>query len=183
MMASNTYNIGAEIIERLINVQHPLIMVDKITEYNSQKGLLKSKKYISANEPVFSGHFPGFKLWPGIHTIEGLRQSALLFLAMQKMENNDLLRGIVQLQLQLTLVSHADQTLSESTLEYLSLLKPTSQNTFETRMKLVTPVFAACIIDYEIIQDQENINSFIAKAFVNQKIIAEGRIRVINENL
>jgi 3-hydroxyacyl-[acyl-carrier-protein] dehydratase len=182
MIASSEYNIGAEIIEDMINVQHPLIMVDKITAYNSQIGFLRSKKYISANEPVFTGHFPGFKLWPGILTIEGLRQSALLYLAMQKIETKDLLAGIVQLQLQMTLVPHADKTLSENTLNYLKQMRSTVQNTFDMRIKLVAPVFSACVIDYEINQDQENKDSFFAKAIVNQRIVAEGKIKLINEN-
>lgn len=182
MMALNKYNIRAEIIEQLIGVQHPLIMVDKITEYNSQMGFLRSKKYISANEPVFTGHFPGFKLWPGILTIEGLRQSALLYLAMQKIESKDLLTSILQLQLQMTLASHADKALSESTLNYMKQLRSTVQNTFDIRIKLVAPIFSACVIDYQINQDQQNKGSFFVKATVNQRIVAEGKIKLIKEN-
>jgi 3-hydroxymyristoyl/3-hydroxydecanoyl-(acyl carrier protein) dehydratase len=106
----------------MINVQYPLIMIDIITEYNSQIGFLRSKKYISANEPVFFGHFPSFKLWPGLQTIEGLRQSALLYLPVQKIENKDLLVGILQLQLQMKIDSHSINLISVDKIKELKTI-------------------------------------------------------------
>jgi 3-hydroxyacyl-[acyl-carrier-protein] dehydratase len=71
--------LGADVVQRLIPHRRPLVMVDGILAYNhGARPTLWAHRHVSANEPVFDGHFPGFHLWPGIYTIEGLGQTALL---------------------------------------------------------------------------------------------------------
>jgi 3-hydroxyacyl-[acyl-carrier-protein] dehydratase len=71
--------LGADVVQRLIPHRRPLVMVDGILAYrHGARPILWAHRHVSANEPVFDGHFPGFHLWPGIYTIEGLGQTALL---------------------------------------------------------------------------------------------------------
>jgi 3-hydroxyacyl-[acyl-carrier-protein] dehydratase len=71
--------LGADVVQRLIPHRRPLIMVDGILAYrHGERPALWAHRHVSANEPVFDGHFPGLHLWPGIYTIEGLGQTALL---------------------------------------------------------------------------------------------------------
>lgn len=71
--------LGADVVQRLIPHRRPLLMVDGVLGYrHGARPALWAHRHISANEPVFDGHFPGLHLWPGIYTIEGLGQTALL---------------------------------------------------------------------------------------------------------
>ena len=60
-------------IEQLLPHRYPFLLVDKIVECNpgqSAKGI----KCVTANEPFFQGHFPGYKVMPGVLIIEALAQ-------------------------------------------------------------------------------------------------------------
>ena len=71
--------LGADVVQRLIPHRRPLLIVDGIVAYrHGDRPALWAHRHVSANEPVFDGHFPGLHLWPGIYTIEGLGQTALL---------------------------------------------------------------------------------------------------------
>ena len=60
-------------IEALLPHRYPFLLVDKITDCQpgqSARGL----KCVTANEPFFQGHFPGYKVMPGVLIIEALAQ-------------------------------------------------------------------------------------------------------------
>ena len=60
-------------IEAILPHRYPFLLVDRIVECNpgqSAKGI----KCVTANEPFFQGHFPGFKVMPGVLIIEALAQ-------------------------------------------------------------------------------------------------------------
>ncbi|MCI8304054.1 MAG: 3-hydroxyacyl-ACP dehydratase FabZ [Lawsonibacter sp.] len=60
-------------IEALLPHRYPFLLVDKITDCipgQSARGI----KCVTANEPFFQGHFPGFKVMPGVLIIEALAQ-------------------------------------------------------------------------------------------------------------
>ena len=60
-------------IEAILPHRYPFLLVDKITECvpgESARGI----KCVTANEPFFQGHFPGFKVMPGVLMIEALAQ-------------------------------------------------------------------------------------------------------------
>lgn len=60
-------------IEAILPHRYPFLLVDKITQCvpgQSARGI----KCVTANEPFFQGHFPGFKVMPGVLIIEALAQ-------------------------------------------------------------------------------------------------------------
>ena len=60
-------------IETILPHRYPFLLVDKIIDCvpgQSAKGI----KCVTANEPFFQGHFPGFKVMPGVLIIEALAQ-------------------------------------------------------------------------------------------------------------
>lgn len=60
-------------IEAILPHRYPFLLVDRIVECNpgqSAKGI----KCVTANEPFFQGHFPGYKVMPGVLIIEALAQ-------------------------------------------------------------------------------------------------------------
>ena len=60
-------------IEALLPHRYPFLLVDKIVECTPGQGA-KGIKCVTANEPFFQGHFPGYKLMPGVLIIEALAQ-------------------------------------------------------------------------------------------------------------
>ena len=60
-------------IEGILPHRYPFLLVDKIVECvpgQSARGI----KCVTANEPFFQGHFPGYKVMPGVLIIEALAQ-------------------------------------------------------------------------------------------------------------
>ena len=60
-------------IEALLPHRYPFLLVDKIVECTPGQGA-KGIKCVTVNEPFFQGHFPGYKVMPGVLIIEALAQ-------------------------------------------------------------------------------------------------------------
>ena len=167
-------NISSDIVIKMIEEKYPLIMVDRIVAYESITGQLKAERYISANDPVFVGHFPEFKLWPGIHTIEGLRQSCVLYEALQNIETAGLLHGFEALRASGTHQARVDQELRQMTLEYLKAIPKVSSSVIQLRIKLIKPVYAGCKMIYIIRKSSLLPRSWKVTAEVNGRCVANG---------
>ncbi len=55
----------------------PDIMIDRVLDVDKDKNV-RTLKGVSADEFYLSGHFPGNPILPGVMTLEGMIQSALL---------------------------------------------------------------------------------------------------------
>ncbi len=60
-------------IQQIIPHRYPMLLVDKITEYEVGKRAVGIKS-VTANEPFFAGHFPDYHVMPGVLIIEALAQ-------------------------------------------------------------------------------------------------------------
>ena len=78
---------GPDVIRLLLPHRRPLLLVDAVTGYAREpRPTLHAEKLVSAGEPVFTGHFPGLHLWPGVYTIEGLAQTTSLLHVLDGLE-------------------------------------------------------------------------------------------------
>lgn len=66
--------INVEEIRELLPHRYPMLMVDRVLDYQPGKSL-HGIKNVSINEPVFNGHFPGFAIFPGVLILEALAQA------------------------------------------------------------------------------------------------------------
>lgn len=60
-------------IQKILPHRYPFILVDKITHLDLDQKVIGLKN-VSANEPYFSGHFPGNPIMPGVLIIEAMAQ-------------------------------------------------------------------------------------------------------------
>ena len=60
-------------IMKILPHRYPMLLIDRITELEP---MVRARGYknITANEPMFMGHFPGNPLLPGVYMIEALAQ-------------------------------------------------------------------------------------------------------------
>ena len=65
--------IEAREIMKILPHRFPLMLIDRITELEPMV-LARGYKNVTANEPVFQGHFPNNPVLPGIYMIEALAQ-------------------------------------------------------------------------------------------------------------
>ncbi len=67
-------------IQKILNTlphRYPIILVDRVLEIEPGRRIVALKN-VSINEPVFSGHFPGYPVMPGVLLLEALAQAAAI---------------------------------------------------------------------------------------------------------
>ena len=66
--------IGVEEIQKLIPHRYPMLLVDRVLDYQPGK-TLHAIKNVTINEPIFTGHFPELAIFPGVLILESLAQA------------------------------------------------------------------------------------------------------------
>ncbi|GHE85401.1 3-hydroxyacyl-ACP dehydratase FabZ [Thalassotalea profundi] len=66
--------IGVEEIQKLIPHRYPMLLVDRVLDYQPGKWL-HGIKNVTINEPIFTGHFPELAIFPGVLILESLAQA------------------------------------------------------------------------------------------------------------
>lgn len=62
-------------IHKYLPHRYPFLFVDRVIEFEADKRIVAIKN-VSANEPMFTGHFPGNPIFPGIFIVEALAQAS-----------------------------------------------------------------------------------------------------------
>ena len=71
-----------DIIEILARIPHryPFLLVDRAEEYRPHQSIV-GVKCVTANEPFFQGHFPGYPVMPGVLIIEAIAQTGAVLMS------------------------------------------------------------------------------------------------------
>jgi len=73
-----------EQIKAVIPHREPFLLIDEITEY-TEKESVTAVKYVTGGEDFFRGHFPEYKVMPGVLILEALAQAgAFIVLNMEE---------------------------------------------------------------------------------------------------
>ena len=67
--------------------RYPFLLIDRVVEIEPRKRIVAIKN-VTANEPHFTGHFPGYPIMPGVLIVEAMAQSAAALL-MPEFTNRD----------------------------------------------------------------------------------------------
>ena len=73
--------ISIEGIKKIIPHRAPMLMIDAVDEVR-ELDYIRGHKAVTVNEPCFSGHFPGYAVYPGIFVIEALAQISSVMILM-----------------------------------------------------------------------------------------------------
>jgi 3-hydroxyacyl-[acyl-carrier-protein] dehydratase len=180
-------DLGPDLIERLLPHRPPFVMVDRIVSLTPSLGELETQRFISGNEPVFAGHFPGLKLWPGVYTLEGLAQSCNALLALlalvKQWESSG--RATRELTLQLKNLElgcrldrgHRPQLAAELA-EVLAEATMVRGVLAELDVKLLRPVTAGCRLDFRcrVTRAFGELFRFDVEAATDRGVAAKGTV-------
>jgi 3-hydroxyacyl-[acyl-carrier-protein] dehydratase len=184
--------LGADVVQRLIPHRRPLLMVDHVAAFEEgadpSSPTLYAARAISANEPVFDGHFPGLHLWPGVYTIEGLLQSCNLlhiiwvtrsYVREQGGDPEEVFTALKNVELGYRL---SPGYKPELTKKYEALFAvepdPVSRGGLAGAIdiKLLAPVFAGQRLEYRVTLSRvlDALQRYEVEATVNGKAVAKG---------
>lgn len=61
-------------IQAILPHRYPFLLIDRVIEIERKKRIVALKN-VTANEPFFQGHFPGFPIMPGVLIVEAMAQA------------------------------------------------------------------------------------------------------------
>lgn len=73
-MANQLNSLEIQDIMALLPHRYPFLLIDRVLDYTPGESLTAIKN-VSINEPIFTGHFPGMPIFPGVLILEALAQA------------------------------------------------------------------------------------------------------------
>jgi len=138
-------------IQNILPHRYPFLLVDRIMELTPGE-YIEALKNVSISEPVFQGHFPGHPIYPGVMIIEGMAQAGGV-LAFKSMDNV------------------SQEEIENKVVYFMSIDKA----------KFRAPVTPGDQLIYKInvIKNKGAIWQLDAKAYVNDKVVAQAELKAM----
>ena len=91
ILANELNSFDVQEIMRLLPHRYPMLLVDKVVDFEPGD-YLHAVKNVTVNEPIFTGHFPDQKIFPGVLILEAMAQATGLlgFKTVQNTGDNEL---------------------------------------------------------------------------------------------
>ena len=137
-------------IKKILPHRYPILLVDRVSELIVNESIIAYKN-ITASEPVFEGHFPDQPIYPGVYMIEGMAQAG----------------GILAFE------SHNKESINMhgKIVYFMSIDKA----------KFRVPVTPGDRLEYRVnvIKKRGQVWQFEAKAYVEDKLVAEAELKAM----
>lgn len=178
--------LGSNVVELLLPHRRPFLMVDFVRAFHpGDRPALEAGRHLTANDPVFAGHFPGLHIWPGALTIEGLGQTGVLLLAILEIRRGVESRGadpdagldeLRNLDACFTLQPSHDAARARDLIRGIRDARSRIAVGTSVQMKFQRPVFAGQRLDYRVTLTGLHASGmrFEAEASVNGAVVASG---------
>ena len=138
-------------IQKILPHRYPFLLVDRITKL--EKGAyIEAYKNVSISEPVFQGHFPDYPIYPGVMIIEGMAQAG----------------GVLVFE---SIDNATQEEIANKVAYFMSIDKA----------KFRSPVTPGDQLAYKlnVIKNKGAIWQLDAKAYVDDKLVAEAELKVM----
>lgn len=112
-----------EAIQKIIPHRYPFLLIDKVVGLDLNNHFIKASRFISAEDPIFAGHFPDNPVYPGVLQIEMMAQCGLCLSYFVMNETNIISSKNKLIRAMITKLHHAAfqaPVLPESTLSILA---------------------------------------------------------------
>ncbi|MDP5135921.1 3-hydroxyacyl-ACP dehydratase FabZ [Rheinheimera baltica] len=73
-MANQLNSLQVQEIMALLPHRYPFLLIDRVLDFTPGESLTAVKN-VSINEPIFTGHFPGMPIFPGVLILEAMAQA------------------------------------------------------------------------------------------------------------
>lgn len=178
--------LGSNVVELLLPQRWPMLMVDRIERFTEHPHpTIEASRFISASDVVFRGHFPGFHLWPGCLTIEGMGQAGAALVALVHirerlmLETGDAQAGFAALRnLERGFRMHPGYNASDAE-RFRAAMRNSNSGVAvgaAVDVKLRRPVFAGQRLDYRVVLAHQfgEMVRFDVEASVGGAVVADG---------
>lgn len=149
---------------RFLPQSYPFILLDRVKACYPGEGVGLSVKHITMTDPVLSGHFPGFPIYPGVLIIEAMVQNAGMTMTLRELyQAHGSLEGLLE-QFQAPL-----GTTQGERKQYVLA---------ESRIKHIQPIFPGCAVDLEarLQMARDGMYVFKVSAQVDGVDVARGQL-------
>ena len=138
-------------IQKILPHRFPFLLVDRITALVPGESI-EGFKNITIGEQIFQGHFPDHPIYPGVMIIEGMAQAGgvLAFKSMDEEKQEDTKEKVVYF-------------MSIDNAKFRSPVKPGDQLVYKL----------------SVLKHRGNIWVLDAKAFVDDKLVAEAELKAM----
>ncbi len=138
-------------IQKILPHRYPFLLLDRVTGIEKGK-FIEGYKNVSISEPVFQGHFPDHPIYPGVMIIEGMAQAGgvLAFQSYSEDEQKDIENKVVY---------------------FMSIDK--------AKFRLPVTPGDRLIYRLSVIKHRGAIWQLDAKAFVDEKLVAEAQLKAM----
>ncbi len=90
-MTNSLNTLEIQEIMALLPHRYPFLMIDRVLDFTPGESLTAIKN-VTVNEPIFTGHFPGMPIFPGVLILEAMAQATgiLGFKTVSERKENEL---------------------------------------------------------------------------------------------
>lgn len=138
-------------IQKILPHRFPFLLIDRVIDLVPQVSI-EAYKNITIGEQIFQGHFPGHPIYPGVMIIEGMAQAGGV-LAFKSMDED------------------GQENTKEKVVYFMSIDNAKFRSPVKPGDKLVYKL--------SVLKHRGNIWVLDAKAYVDEKLVAEAELKAM----